>query len=191
MYEASGASEAKFVDGVKLGENLHLVTQDTDDVMRYLEGEGLLRFVTAEGLIAITHQGVVEIEQALEHPEAATEHFAPGTIVINGDVVGSQIQTGGTQSPQTMTIDYGTDVAFIANFLSAMTTAMALTPLTSPEDNRQAELMIALLEAQLRRSEPDKGLTKPLLRALRDFSLAMAGSGAWVAVVEIAHQLPH
>lgn len=194
VYDAADGSEVCFIDGPSLGDGLGWPRPETDDVMRYWEGAGLIRYVTEEGAIAITHKGVVEVEEALAQPERATSHFAPNTIVIYGDVHGSQIQAGSPGSLQTLAGDIGTagtgeDV--LTEFLTALRSALAAEPLTDPGENTEVEEMIALVEAERARPAPNRKLAATLTGALRDIALGMAASGGWAAAVVLAHQLPH
>jgi hypothetical protein len=192
LYDKSGASESRFVDGPLLGDDFSWPREETDDVMRYWEGEGLIRYIADEGLIAITHQGIVEIEQAMTKPAVATTHFAPNTVIIYGDVNGSQIQAGSTHSSQSQTVEAssGMEDAVLLEFLRAMRAALAAAPLGGI-DHDEAEEMIALVEVELARAEPNNRLVKTVTSALRELSLGMAASGGWAAVVALAHQLPH
>lgn len=194
VYDATGGSEVRFIDGLSLGDGLGWPRPETDDVMRYWEGEGLIRYVTEEGAIAITHKGVVEIEEALGQPERATPHFAPNTIVIYGDVHGSQIQAGSPGSFQTVTGDVGTagtseDV--VAEFLTVLRAALVAEPLADPGENAEVEEMIVLVEAERARPEPNRKVAATLTGVLRDIALGMTASGGWAGAVALAHQLPH
>ncbi len=194
VYDATGGSEVRFIDGPSLGDNLGWPRPETDDVMRYWEGEGLIRYETEEGAIAITHKGVVEIEEALAQPESATPHFAPNTIVILGDVHSSQIQAGSPGSFQSLTGDVetaGTSDDVVAEFLIALRAALAAEPLANQRENAEVEEMIVLVEAERARPEPNRKLATTLTATLRDIALGMVASGGWAGAVALAHQLPH
>src|SRR6185437_4570001 len=68
----------------------------------YLVEEGLLERVAFQGVIAITHHGVKEIEQARREPEKRTTHFPPINVIHIGQMTGSQIQQGTHDSVQQM-----------------------------------------------------------------------------------------
>ena len=189
VYEKSKGSEAVVINGPELGDQFGWPRGETDDVMRYWHGERLIRYVAEEGLIEITHQGIVEIEQAAANPARPTTHFRPNTIIFHGDVIGSQIQAGTTDSSQAITS--GIDVMQLTEFLIAMKAAMSVEPLPNPDENSEAQSLIALVETQLARAEPRTGLVKSAVTVLRDFSIGMAASGAWAGVVPLAHQLLH
>jgi hypothetical protein len=189
VFDESDRSETHFVDGVRLGTSLGLTPRTTDDIMRYLEGENLIRFVAAQGLIAITHRGIVEIEQALLNPQKATEHFESGTIVIHGNISGSQVQIG-VQSHQLISAEK-IDHSLLETFVATMRAALITAPLPDEVDNDEAMQSIELIEVQLARPNSNNRVTMRLLSRLVDFAYAMAASGAWAGVVELAKQLSH
>jgi hypothetical protein len=45
--------------------------------MKYTQGEGLLDYKALEGIIGITHRGVVEVEQAFKDSDKPMGHFPP------------------------------------------------------------------------------------------------------------------
>lgn len=191
VYDETGASESTFIDGPRLGDRLGLPRSETDNVMQYWEGEGLIHYVTEEGAIGITHRGVVEFEQAQEDPAVATAHFAPNTIIVYGDVHGSQLQAGSSGASQTLTSKAGTSDEMVSDFLAAMRAAILTDPLPDPADNAQVEEMIALVEVERSQPQPNRRLASATTGALRDVALGMAASGGWTAAVALAHQLPH
>ncbi len=75
----------------------------------HTEAAAVVEYLSAEALIepgmgnqaSITHDGVVEVEEALEDPSRPTEHFpAVNLVMVQGSVVGSQIQAGTIGSEQ-------------------------------------------------------------------------------------------
>lgn len=101
LYERTDGDRMARVQAREIGEELGWSDEEVFAVARYLADEGLLEFPTMGGFVAITHLGVVEMEQALGHPEAPTTHFPPIAIVnVYGDVVDSQIQAGTRDSSQ-------------------------------------------------------------------------------------------
>jgi hypothetical protein len=79
----------------------------------------------------------------------------------------------------------------VAEFLTALRAALAAEPLTNPGESAEVKEMIALVEAERTRSEPNRKLATTLTSALRDIALGMAASGGWAGAVALAHQLPH
>lgn len=103
LYEKSDGSTDVMLNMWELGDELGWDRATTNRTVDYLEAEGLLEFPAMGGEIAITHAGVVEIEQSLSRPEAPTEHFPPsGTVnILNVQtMIGSQVQQGTTGGEQ-------------------------------------------------------------------------------------------
>lgn len=84
LYDAVDGFDAQFVELTRIATSLGLRTSDPLEKVevlkrvRYLQGEGLISVSgppADPGSIAITHQGVREVEQARSNPERPTEHF--------------------------------------------------------------------------------------------------------------------
>jgi hypothetical protein len=191
IYEEAQGSEAKVIDGPQAGDTFGWPRQETDDVMRYWEGEGLIRYVAEEGAICLTHGGIVEIERAGSNPEVATPHFAPHSVIIVENMNNSQIQTGTIGSTQASSSWAGVDDDTIREFLRTFRSALIESPLSNSEDGEEVAQLLTLADEELQRELPNKRHLRSLLGSLREVALGMAGSGAWTAVVALAHQLPH
>jgi hypothetical protein len=183
MYDEAMGSETRFVDGPRLGDDLGLTRVESDDVMRYWEGEGLLRYVAEEGLIALTHPGIVEIERASSSPAVPTEHFPPGTVVVVTGNVHSQIQVGTVGSSQELVHQQASTTVEL-RFLDAMQSVLLTDP---PSDPIETANLLEMIE--IARSSRNRRLSASLLESLKAFAIGMGASGAWAGAVELAHQL--
>jgi hypothetical protein len=102
VYEITeGISGTRFVNMYEVGKELGWDRPRTESVLDYLEGEGLLKSKYIGGGIVITHQGVMEVEEAEQNPDKKTLHFPPNIINnIYGDNIGGDKVMGdkiGTQ----------------------------------------------------------------------------------------------
>jgi hypothetical protein len=74
-----------------IGIYLRLDNYNVMDIVRYLEGEGLVASKAFGGFIAgkvaITHKGIKEIEDAYNKPSRPTNNFPPNIIYVMGDIV--------------------------------------------------------------------------------------------------------
>lgn len=191
IYEEAEASMIKVIDGPRVGDDLGWPRGETDDVLRYWEGEGLLRYIADEGAICLTHEGIVEIERAISNPGVATAHFAPHTVIIVENMTNSQIQAGTIGSTQSSSSRDGIDAAAIKEFLDAFRSALIEAPLSSENDNVEVTQLVVLAEEELRSDLPNKRHLGSLVNTLRGIALGMVGSGAWAGVATLAHQMPH
>lgn len=80
-----------------LAPKLQLNVSSVDAALHYLRREGLIESTGASGRLRrtfrLTHEGLVEIEQAIEHPDQRTRHFTLAVIKHFHAPVGS-VQTG-------------------------------------------------------------------------------------------------
>lgn len=53
---------------------------EANDIFIYVRDKGFLSNRTGTGWFALSHQGIVEMEQSILYPEERTEHFKPGVI---------------------------------------------------------------------------------------------------------------
>lgn len=133
IYAETGANAEKFVKLWPIRDVLGFEDEYMGSIVSYLKGEGLVNPLrTMAGAMTplqakITHRGVKEMERSEESPKEPTEHFPPRSevnITINGDMIGSAIQSnsdGATQNVTTGDIAIGTDTkdqigAFIAEY---------------------------------------------------------------------------
>src|ERR1044071_3140502 len=77
VYDRTGAKRLEIVNMGDVGEDRGWPQEMTDAVTDYLVGEGLIKFWTIGGGIGITHQGVKEVERALDNPNQSTTYFPP------------------------------------------------------------------------------------------------------------------
>src|SRR5215203_6330205 len=97
LYEETDGDKEKSVAPQKLAEAIDLSFpegawwagdnesfSEYKKVVTYLSEEGLVRLLGREPVspVFITHQGVVEVERALENPDQPTRYFAPAATVI-------------------------------------------------------------------------------------------------------------
>lgn len=62
LYELSGGDESKLFDMFQIGEDMGFDRNLTENLVQYLEGEGLIKAIIG-GSISITHWGIREVEE--------------------------------------------------------------------------------------------------------------------------------
>lgn len=93
VYEKSDGDESRQINSQEIGLELGFDVETTTTIMQYLSGEGLIRILVRHGPIKITHDGVVEIENALANPQSPTTYFPPA-IHLSGDFRGAILNLG-------------------------------------------------------------------------------------------------
>jgi hypothetical protein len=190
LYTAVAGSETRIVNHSDIGTELGWPMEETEDVANYLEREGLLKFWAEEGAIGITHAGITEYEQLIESPDKATAHFLANSIAFFGDVHG-QVAIGTGSISQAQTVSLSSRLSELRQFVVDYRAALALEPFDDPADERTAEALLTVIEAQIDHPSPNESVLKTSLSVLRDLAIGVGASGAWIGLVELAHHLLH
>jgi hypothetical protein len=117
------------------------------------------------GLLAITHEGIVEVEEALDDPKEPTEHFPPAITINIGEMHSSQVQVGTRDSQQQGTFtappDHGQLLA-TADLLRALLPQLGL----NDDDRQEAEADLATAQSQLHSSRPKMEIVRSALKSV-------------------------
>jgi hypothetical protein len=107
MYEIAVDDQMKSISQDKLTEAAQIPKLELNRILRYLSEERLVELVTF-ATIAITHQGIKEVEDSIEHPNKPTEHF-PAVVIQHFYNVQGGVQVNGEGNSQTVSIISGGD----------------------------------------------------------------------------------
>jgi hypothetical protein len=167
IFEASGASEHAMVTATQLMENLGLTDLELADACKYLEGEYLISCTyqawghLSPYWVQMTHAGIREMEESLQAPSQPTQHFPPAISVISvqGDIIGSTIQSGSPGAQQDVTVgDINLD--HVRKFLDELEAQAANLDL--PETEGQVlTAEIATIKAQVDSPRPKRQVIRP------------------------------
>jgi hypothetical protein len=193
LYESTNGSRLAGINMWSLGSELGWDRAEVDNVIEYLEGEGLVEYIGMGGEIAITHAGVVEVEQSLSNPEEETLHFPAAVNIINVEnMYGSQIQQGTTGSAQEG--HFLSDVA--ADSLRAALAALRADlgdVVLDAEDRSELEAEIGTAEQQLGSSRPKlatiRGSAQRVTQLLTRATVVTGSAVQLAAHVERLHEL--
>lgn len=189
LYEVTDGNRLARVNFRTIGSHFGWDEQETYAVAQYLVDEYLAEWAAMGGLIAITHAGVVEVEQLLMAPDEPTVHFEPVThvtVTVHGDNLG-QIQAGSHHSTQWIQ-ESGND-EILRRFVEAF--REALSSEGHPVENRQLiEINLGLIESEIDQGRSGSTLVQRLLPPLRDFAISLAASGAYEGLHAAIAALP-
>lgn len=185
LYEVTGGNQDQILNMYEIGSELGLGRDETDKVEQYLEDEGLIASLELGGGIGITHNGVVQVEKAISHPESPTQYFPPIINIIQiGSMVNSQIQQATHSSSQTLTI--GTlERTQVENLLSEIKSALKSINIDH-QTQKDLNGEIATIEGQLKTSNPKKSIIKESLTSVRTI---LEQTGAAVLAAKITSLL--
>lgn len=193
VYDRADASDQALVDGDVIGEALGMSADNLGNVVRYLEGRGLLRgdwVLSGHVSIQITTRGIDVVEAMRSEPDRETAELASynQTVNIYGNVSNSQIaQAGGDVSQSlTLTAENRQQIqSFVEQFRAAL-------PEIQLEADVEAEVIAELdtVNAQLGSPRPKRQILQTSLDFLRDVAANLTASGAAAALIAAAQALP-
>lgn len=88
IYDAAGDS---ITGGCDISVAFAGAASDMDEghgILEYLDEKGLISDSTAGRNVALSYQGIVEVERSIMHPESPTEYFGPGMVQHFYEAVG-------------------------------------------------------------------------------------------------------
>ena len=177
LYEKTGGNEYNDVNERDIGKELNFTMEEIDTISQYLLGEGLIQYTVQGGLIAITHEGVVEVENALSMPDQPTHYFPAVNIITIQHMEDSQIQQGTIESIQkgTFKIENQERLIEFINLLKSKLPALEI----SDDDKSEIDTDIATIDVQMKSKRPKTGIIKESLLSIK--RILEGASGAIVA----------
>ena len=186
LYKKSGGSSSEiFNDWDDIGKELGFTEEESDKIYQYFIGEGLIKEIAYGGAIVITHEGVVEIENALSAPEKPSDYFPPLNIINVKHMEGSQIQQGTISSTQSVEniLKKGED---LKTFLDLLKTKLPELEV-SPEDKSEIQSDMLTVEAQLNSSRP-KGII--ITESLNSIKRILESTAGGMIATELLKYIP-
>jgi len=174
LYKKTGGNKFSHVNKRDLGSELGYERDVTESISQYLEAENLLEYVTVCGGIAITHDGVKEVQEATSNPEEPTLYFPPINVINIHHMEGSQIQQGTSSSNQTGTFKLTNGVE-INEFIKLLKKQLPELTLTS-DDESEIKSDITTLESQVVSSRPKSEIIKESLSSIKRILEGATGS---------------
>jgi len=184
LYDATGGSQFKWLPLADLGNLIGLDREQTMLAGEYLKGEGLLEFKAFGPLVGITHEGIREIEEALEHPDRPTDHFLPLNVINIGSMIGPTIQTAGRNSSQSGKLN-DSRPSDLQQLLTEITSAIA-NPAVPTEAREEVLADVATVETQLRSPKPKGSIISEAKKSIRN---VLEGIGAGIIANGIFERL--
>jgi len=167
LYELAEDNRSMLYTYREVGELIGIDPSTAEKAARFLQDQGLVKILSRDGSVAITHEGDLEVEAALAEPEKPTEYFPPvfNLIQINAPSNGFSIQQGTTNSAQTNTIsvEQGQDLSEIIVQLKQLQDSLNL----SRDEQEELASDVQTLEAQLTSPKPKITILRETLRSIK------------------------
>jgi hypothetical protein len=187
LYEKVKCSAREIIDGHMLAEELGFSREEADNVLRYLASERLIDR-SMRNAITITHQGIVEVEEALSKPKEPTQHFPAIFNILNVDkMVGSQIQQGSNGSTQSQYLKQF-DLDAIRDFVKDLKAALPGIQFNE-SDRAEAESELQTIEAQLRSTKPKGLILRESLKTLRNLIEGIASNALAASILPMLNDI--
>ncbi|MBU1698717.1 MAG: hypothetical protein KJ970_21210 [Candidatus Eisenbacteria bacterium] len=176
LYDLCEGTRSKAVSMWGIGEEFGWPRSETQSIVEYLEGEGLLEYSDLGGNISLTHRGIVEVEKSLSKPDEATTYFPPAVNIIHiGHMEKSQIQQGTVDSRQELVVPAGLEE--LAGFLNEVQEFLKI-PAIRDDEKSEIECEIDTIEAQGRSPKPKANIVRSSLAAIKQVLEGIAVDGA-------------
>ncbi|MGI0048467.1 MAG: hypothetical protein ACREAW_02905, partial [Nitrososphaera sp.] len=173
-YDETDGSEIPLVSMWKVGEKIGTggsPSIETQNIFKWLYGEGLARSRDIGGEIGITHDGIKEVEDARRNPNKDTPHFSPSIInnVFNnyGTMSNSPIQQGATDSVQNVNITIEQQQQ-LSEVVKALKEIVESSKELADDDKVSLQEDVNMLEIQAKSNAPNKSIIKTILSSAKE-----------------------
>ncbi len=132
----------------------------------------MIEFRTKNGIISISHEGILEVEKALDNPDMHTKYFPPSrNIIIINKMINSQIQQNSPGAEQVINFNQE-ELKEIIKSLKENINQLGLG--LGNKSDLKAE--ICTIEAQMSSSKPKPTIIAESLSSVRNILEGAAGS---------------
>lgn len=209
LYEVTGGEPRKQTNAVEVANKLGMNITDENlqeikplaPIIDYLNDESLLKVVFRPNLfntapmrfplnLAITHAGVVEVEEALAAPNSETKHF-PSIINITNieNMNNSSVHQGNVYYGSTIIFNQG-DNTKLEQLVDELKTEVATHRAEINENLKDVELYLSILESQVTTTNKNPSIIQATVETITTLCQGAAGSGLWDILKEISKLLP-
>jgi hypothetical protein len=77
LYNLTDGKEHSYKDTLEVGKVCGFNQDIVLNVVAYLKGEGLVDYIDFGSQVAVTHLGVIQVEESLSRPDKKTKYFPP------------------------------------------------------------------------------------------------------------------
>jgi hypothetical protein len=182
LYEECDGDTLALIDMHQLGSEIGIPGDSVYTTAQYLHAEGLLQIRTMDGNVSITHDGILEIEEAIENPDEQTEHFPPINIININSMENSVIQQGSPGGIQTVTFNTN-DFGQIRKLIDELESQFKNIKL--PDDGLiELKQEIETLKVQLASPKPKSIILNESLKTIKDLLLSVTANVYTPVIIE-------
>lgn len=187
LYEITNGDSAYMVNMWELGKELNFNRVLTSNIVDYLIDEYLIESRALGGGIAITHDGIVEIEKLHNNPDSASEHFPAINMIHIENMTNSAIQQGASNSNQSIIFSENNkrDLITVIEELSKIKDKL----FSDKDQTDELEAELNTLQSQVESPKPKKIIISESLKTIRNLIEGVAGNMIAPSVIELINGL--
>ena len=177
LYDSTNGSTQAIRHMRDIGRDLQFSPDETSQIVEYLRGERLIKSLTRDGAISLTHEGVLEIEQARDNPTQPTHHFPPINIINIGSMNNYTLQQGSSHSTINFTAE-SSNAASLSDILQLLKEIQNTLDLP-PTERQELQCELQTLESQHQSPQPKSGIITESLKSVKTIlETVMGNAGA-------------
>lgn len=187
LYEITNGDSSYMVNMWELGNELKFNKAMTSNIVDYLIGEYLIESKALGGGIAITHQGIIEIEDLHNNPDFSSVHFPAINMIHIENMTNSAIQQGVSNSNQSIAFNESkkNDLKTVIKELQLIKEKL----ISNNEIITEFEAELSTLNSQEKSPRPKKVIISESLRTIRNLIEGVAGNMIAPSVIELINSL--
>lgn len=176
LYELTDGMRHRACSFRTIAKHVGLEQREADEAYLYLIEEHLIEPI-GRGSVAITHLGIVEIEQPITKPDVGTKHFAISVIQHFHGTVGAVQNAPHSTSEvhQQIGTEFAKDLDRIKEFRAEIDRL-------APTERSDATELLDALEDEVRSEHPNRAKLKAIVTALGSF-LSNTASNVLAAIL--------
>jgi hypothetical protein len=187
LYDTTDGNSAYRVNMWELGAELGFDRGEVYIIVDYLTEEGLIEPRALGGEIAITHYGIIEIEESQSNPDSPTQHFLPMNVIHIENMNNSAIQQGTSYSTQTINFNVNKteDLKKIINEIENIKEQITLDRLVFDELVSE----IDTLKSQIKSPKPKNIIVTESLKTIRSILEGVAGNATTPLIIGMINNM--
>lgn len=172
LYEISAGRTNVMVNGEDIGKDLGFDRSYSSEIYYYLNDEGLTEPMGAGIRLTLTHNGVIEVEEALSEPNEPTAYFPPVNIIQIDKMSGRTIQQGTNNS--TINIISNNTLNQVKKYIETLTDFIN-NQVENAELKNELKADVETIKQQLQSPKPKSSIIKATLLSTKDVLIGAMG----------------
>lgn len=179
LWRQVGGKQYERANFLNVCGKFNIEFEEAEEFLCYLAEENLIDATQSGFEVALTHKGIIEIENSINYPQKSTEHF-PSTIIQNFNAAVGSVQTG-AHSISSVNQNFGSNVSEVLNLLSELRSSLKELP---DEQRKEATELTDFIEGEIVSESPNKTKLKAFLKQLGTFTSNTASNVIATAIAK-------